>query len=254
MSKHFLRTMVVGLLVAPLLLLLGCPGGMLSPPDGRMSQESPKVAGPSSSSFEKQLLEIAQSYESFGRTNQEVRMTGVLCDFNPSRFISGVTPVGTFTPDRRQVAVSSSDDPATHGKKLYYLFFKHPTSETDNSSPIGQAVVKEAWVPEEVSDDGKPQEVVVRKSKYRQGKQWVEQEERFLPYVRKDGRLYHAAKEAGLFILFKVDPKTPGTDEGWVYGTVTADRKQVVSVGRIESCIECHRQAPYDRLFTINKK
>jgi hypothetical protein len=111
-------------------------------------------------------------------------------------------------------------------------------------------VVKEAWAPEEVKDAGRELEPVVRKVKVR----GVEQEDRFVPYARKDGRLYHAGKKVSLFIMFKLDPRTPGTDEGWVYGTVTADGKEVTSAGRVESCMGCHRNAPHDRLFGFPKE
>ena len=51
--------------------------------------------------------------------------------------------------------------------------------------------------------------------------------------------------------MYKTDPKTPGTDEGWVYGTVTADGKKVTAAGRVQSCINCHQDARNDRLFGI---
>jgi hypothetical protein len=73
----------------------------------------------------------------------------------------------------------------------------------------------------------------------------------FLPYARKEGRLYQAKEKVGLFVMYKLDPQTPGTDEGWVYGTVTADGKKVTSAGRVQSCTACHRHAPHDRLFGL---
>jgi hypothetical protein len=51
-----------------------------------------------------------------------------------------------------------------------------------------------------------------------------------------------------------MDPKTPGTDNGWVYGTVTADGKQVTSAGRVKSCMACHQRAPNDRVFGPSDK
>ena len=50
------------------------------------------------------------------------------------------------------------------------------------------------------------------------------------------------------------DLKTPDTDEGWVYGTVSADGKTVTSAGRVQSCMNCHQDAPHDRLFGVAKK
>ena len=51
--------------------------------------------------------------------------------------------------------------------------------------------------------------------------------------------------------MFKLDPQTPDTDEGWVYGTVTPDGKKVTSAGKVESCMKCHQRAPHDRLFGL---
>jgi Cytochrome P460 len=100
-------------------------------------------------------------------------------------------------------------------------------------NPVGQTIVKEAWVPEEVKEDDRSQETAN------------------IPHARKDGRLYRASRKAALFIMFKLDPSTPGTDQGWVYGTVTPDGKQVTSVGRVASCMHCHERAPHDRLFGL---
>jgi hypothetical protein len=193
------------------------------------------VASASEPAFEGRLLEIAGSYESYGRLDADLLWAPVYCRMPPP-------PSPRF---------SDSRDPATHGQKLYSLFVKEVlayTSLSAVSSPVGQVVVKEAWAPEEVKDAGRKLEPVVRKVKVR----GVEQEDRFVPYARgKDGRLYQAKEKAGLFVMFKLDPKTPGTDEGWVYGTVTADGKKVTSAGRVESCMACHRDAPHDRLFGL---
>src|SRR5436190_351218 len=69
--------------------------------------------------------------------------------------------------------------------------------------------------------------------------------------ARKGDKLFKATKQADLFIMFKLDPKTPGTDNGWVYGTVTPDGKTVTSAGRVESCMKCHQDAKADRLFGL---
>ena len=41
--------------------------------------------------------------------------------------------------------------------------------------------------------------------------------------LKQDGHLYHARQKAGLFIMYRLDPSTPETDQGWVYGTVNRD-------------------------------
>jgi hypothetical protein len=187
--------------------------------------------------FEDRLREIADSYESYGRLDPGPRWAPAMCEA-PVMRVPGL-------------ALSRSADPETHGRKLYSLFAKElgPLGSYVGSDAPGQVIVKESWVPEEVADNGKPLEPVRRTVKVRRGDVVVEQEDSFTPYARKDGKLYHAKEKGPLFVMFKVDPQTPGTDEGWVYGTVTPDGKQVTSAGRVESCLGCHREAPHGRLF-----
>lgn len=54
--------------------------------------------------------------------------------------------------------------------------------------------------------------------------------------------------------MMKLDPKTPGTDDGWVYATLAADGRTVTAAGRIESCMKCHRETKTDRLFGMPKQ
>ena len=42
-------------------------------------------------------------------------------------------------------------------------------------------------------------------------------------YAFAEGKAYKTGAAAPLFVMVKLDPKTPGTDQGWVYGTTTAD-------------------------------
>jgi hypothetical protein len=113
---------------------------------------------------------------------------------------------------------SESTDGATHGRKLYSIFarnrddYLNVTEFTDVA--IGQAIVKQSWISEEIK-----------------------------------GKALKTSKQADLFIMMKLDPATPGTDAGWVYGTVKPDAKLVNSSGKIESCMNCHADARGDRLF-----
>jgi hypothetical protein len=85
--------------------------------------------------------------------------------------------------------------------------------------PVGQALVKESFQPGQGAN----------------------------PADSKSPRKLGA--KAALFVMFKTDAKTAGTDQGWVYGTLSADGKQVTSAGRIESCMGCHENARHDRLL-----
>ena len=65
--------------------------------------------------------------------------------------------------------------------------------------------------------------------------------------------MFHATELAGLYIMFKLDPSTPDSDEGWVYATVTPDGR-VTSAGRVASCMGCHEpSATHERLFGVPK-
>ena len=240
-------------LLAATIMLSGCIAGVEKEAAPQVAEATAPAENPGEGRpFEDRLLEIARSYESYGPLEEAMKVSGFVCDFTPSRFITGLTPAGTFTPATQKGPRPMQFSPGgstTHGKKVYLLFAKYRfLGPRENSAyPVGQTVVKEAWVPEEVKDEGAPLTAVSRKVKVGD----KERMDRILPYARKDGRLYHAREKAGLFIMFKLDPETPGTDEGWVYGTVTADGKTVNSVGKIESCMKCHKDAPHDRLFGL---
>jgi hypothetical protein len=188
---------------------------------------------PEEPAFHATLKKIAAEYKSFGRLSDRPRMAP-LC-FLPR----GNLPAGPPSPH-----VSASKDPATHGQKLYALFVKDQNSylkmAKTRSAPIGQVLVKQAWIPKEVPRTGVGPE--------------SDQEEYLVwPYARKGGKVYRATKQADLFIMVKLDPKTPGTDDGWVYGTVSPDGKKVTSAGRVESCMRCHQETKHDRQFGLVK-
>jgi hypothetical protein len=239
---HRLRTRIAVWALALLPALSGCI-------DATGEPQSPGVSPPAASDpreFADRLLAIAKKYEGYGRIGTEARWAPMLCR---------TPPPGP--------GISRSDDVATHGRKMYWLFVKEKPesfSRTDSytvegkPNPVGQVVVKEAWEPEEVKDAGRRKEHVflvaevggVGKRRY--------VDNSFFPYTGENGKVYHAKAKSGLFIMFKVEPDTAGTDEGWVYGTVTPYDKKVTSVGRVESCMGCHRQAPHDRLFGLSAK
>lgn len=189
--------------------------------------------------FHEALLKVAKEYASYGRVDDWMRWAPYLCG----------------DPGPSTARLSASKDSATHGSKLYFLFAKNrelymkagersdPAIVKLNLKPVdqtGQVIVKEGWVAKEEPADT----VLVTVGQRGQ--------DRYLPYAKKDGKLFHADTKAALFIMLKLDPKTPGTDEGWVYGTVSADGRNVTSAGRVASCMGCHQDAKVDRLFGLS--
>jgi hypothetical protein len=171
--------------------------------------------------FHAPLLAAASAYESYGRVDDELRWAPYLCR----------QPM----PSKPRRSMSEQVD--THGRKLYYLFaadrIGYLGRDGKDPSAVGLIVVKEAWTIKEVPADTKfdTQVSPVR-------------------YLRQDDKLFFAEDKASLFIMLRLDPKTPGTDQGWVYGTVTPDGKTVTSAGRVGSCMGCHEGQP-GRLFGI---
>jgi hypothetical protein len=195
------------------------------------SADRPPVPG---AEFHQKLREIAAAYTTWSRVDNESHWAPTLCG----------PPLAAC--EDLSVKFSKSKDGDTHGQKLYSLFVSEKKAyRTGDQQPVGQVVVKQSWTPEEVrADDPRLSRQIPRP------KDAVD----VTRTATKDGKLYLAAKQADLFIMFKTDPKTPNTDEGWVYGTVTPDGKTVTSAGRVESCMACHKDAKADRLFGIKSK
>jgi len=136
-------------------------------------------------------------------------------------------------------AVRLSAAETEHGGKLYLLFARHAL-DTDYVKPgapaqVGQTLVKEAWV----AVPGAPCGPTAASGRYAS------------QLVRKDGdSVWHAGDAAGLFVMHKLAKDTPGTDDGWVYGTVDAAGR-VTSAGKVASCVRCHDDATEDRRFGL---
>jgi hypothetical protein len=190
--------------------------------------------------FETELLQVAKDYQGWGRVDDELRWAPWLCRM----------------PEPGRPAFSASKDADTHGQKLYSLFAKKHDDYSllgqKKTAPVGQVIVKESWIPEETTEVKPGEPMLEDRKKIRSGSRL--DSGHFYPYAVKGDKVYKAAKPGGLFIMMKLDPKTPGTDEGWVYGTVSADGKTVTAAGKVESCMKCHTEAKYDRQFWFQTK
>ena len=229
---RFLQTTILGAILFGTFL---CLGNALPP-------------APEEPPFHALLKKTAGEYRVFGRVDDEMRWAPFLCRM----------------PMPGVARVSASQDEKTHGRKLYSLFARDREAywkinpKQPALMPIGQTLVKESWVPEEVPAEkvGQPgrvpfQEIVVDRKGVKDDRGPFNLGDHFWPYGRKDGKLFKATRQADLFIMIKLDPKTPNTDQGWVYGTVSPDGKKVTSAGRVDSCMKCHQDAKVDRLFGL---
>jgi hypothetical protein len=196
---------------------------------------------PSDDPIQAKLLEIGRTYKTFGRVDDEMRWAPTLCrEPNP--------PVARY---------SASKDADTHGQKLYSLFARDASAYLSRlaEQPVGQVIVKQSWVPEAVTDEAELKKVprVVDKPRYPviTVTRGAPSPDAFVPYARKDDRVYKATKQADLFVMLKMKADTPNTDQGWVYATLSADGKKVTASGKIASCMACHEQTKQDRMFGL---
>ncbi len=217
--------------------------------DAKATANKQDAKAENNKAFHTELLKIAADYRTYGRVDDETRWAPWLCRM----------------PMPALARFSKSDEAETHGEKLYYIFAKDRMayiSIADGAIPkTGQVVVKESWRPKETTrklssklwKDTVRDPIVKKKRGVPSGAAKPKAKPTlagsFYPYAKKGDKTYHADKLAGLYIMYKTDTKTPDTDQGWVYGTVTADGKTVTSSGRVVSCMNCHEEAPYGRLF-----
>lgn len=223
----------------PLLLAaaIGCAADSLS----TAPASTPRDGGP----FDDRLLAAAAEYKGYQRVSDRVRFAPTMCR------------VPVPPPDPR--LFSASTDPTTHGGKLYFLYASDSAAYDRISwngqphSPVGQTLVKETWTVEEVTGDrierdstpggdGLPRPAPL--TGLIDGSHKPPD-----AYAIHDGRTFRTGEQRELFIMHKLDPATPGTDQGWVYSVVSADGSRVRAAGMIESCIGCHAKTDRDRLF-----
>jgi hypothetical protein len=260
--------------VATASLIFGCSAAWIAtlPACASSASKPAENAASDGTEFHTRILEIARSYKAATRVSDQSEWSPMMCQ--------GPPPPGALH--------SSSQDSDTHGRKLYLLYagsaaaydlmsdwglgmlpirdFSHLRWDQDlkkhsrayeaeierersmtYQNPIGQFVVKEAFNPVEVTDAELVKEL---KQRMREAQARRSLTEEFVQYrEHQDGRVFRTGDPAGLFIMLKLDPKTPNTDEGWVYAVTTPDNSEVIRAGVIESCMECHKTTTRDRLY-----
>lgn len=215
-----------------------------------------RATGQTEDVIEKKLLEIAAAYRRYGRVDDETRWAPFLCRM----------------PMPSLARFSKSDDDETHGQKLYYLFARDRQAYIDvqeSHNKPGQVIVKESWHPVEservyspgdwedwikIASEINDERESNRDSDSSAPRNTISEMELVgsrYPLAERDGKVYRTEKLAGLYIMFRNDSREIESDDGWIYGTVSADGKRVTSSGLVQSCIACHQEAPHGRLFGI---
>jgi hypothetical protein len=186
--------------------------------------------------FVDDLKKAFAEYKAWGRVDDELRWAPWLCRM----------------PNPGFARMSAADDGA-HSKKLYSLFAREHAayvslgSEKPIAAKQSQIVVKESYVPELVPNPTAAESPTAPLIGGKHG--GLGEGDHFQPYARtEDGKTYRASKLAGVYVVLEKDKSTPGTDDGFVYGTLTPTG-EVTSAGRVASCMGCHVQAKHRRFF-----
>lgn len=197
-----------------------------------------------SPAIDAQVVEQTAKYASWECVSDRLGWAAMLCN-PPTHIESDWSPL-----------MSKSEDEDTHGRKMYHLFAKdsdayraigtvHHASGTAVATPpqpVGQIIVKESWYPIEIAAGD------VEWSPENESGTKVAGPE----FIARDGQWYKKGSKGPLFVMMKTgEIDTPNTDRGWIYATLTPDGGEVTAAGLIASCMECHAEAPHDRLFGL---
>lgn len=170
--------------------------------------------------FAEQIHSIAGDYFDYAKVDDQPHFAPAPC-----------APATAFD-DGPAIRLSSAGPNSLHAEKLYYLYVKNHESylkPNEGSAPVGQVIVKQGYLAHEITTDN---------AFHRNTKAVVE----------RNGRKYTTGEPLALFIMMKLDEKTPNTDHGWIYG-VTDFGGKVSAAGVVDACASCHAHAPHDRLF-----
>ncbi len=224
--------------------------------------EPSEPAEPIDPQFTGTLLSAAQNYRKWGRVDERPNLAPVLCR----------APMGLDHGFPSHARLSQADD-AEHGKKLYYLFagfaglagiegsareryssLGSPGSEP--GLPVGLTIVKQSWVAQPHSPpatESRPQ-ANAKPVNANEVLEWTTDPPAPIAWVEHDGQRLDVGEQAELFVMAKVGAADmPGTDAGWIYGTLSADGLTVTSAGLVQRCMDCHDVAPHERLFGLQK-
>jgi hypothetical protein len=172
----------------------------------------------------RRVLEIAQTFFSYAKVDDRPHWAPGPC-----------APPDALQVERdAEPRISRAREGDAHGRKLYFLYaadaesYLHLPDAGASANPVGQALVKQAFAPREVTP-GAPLN-------------WSR-------HAKHRGHEYEPGESVDLFVMVKVGPEVAGADGGWIYGVVAPNQRDVKEAGKIERCIACHALAPHDRLF-----
>lgn len=218
-------------------LFFGCLIVLVGAGAGFQSIENRRVDVVADDTLKKKILDVASEYAQYQLIEASLHWSPLACSMPP--------PPGPLA--------SESNDTETHGGKLYFMFAKEGDAYrrcAESDQPVGQAIVKQSWTSKPAQFEKNPDLYATqREFKFGPDNQATVQA---TPYLRKGDAWFEVHEPAGLFIMLKTGEHEEA-DEGWIYATTNAAGTEIRSIGKLNSCIECHADAPRDRMFGIDK-
>jgi hypothetical protein len=184
------------------------------------SNEPSEGSRQSETALREQVQHIARDFPTWGALDTKLRRAPTDCRMPPAG-------------SQGSLALSDAES-GPHGTKLYRLFARDPAAYRgleSGAAQVGQVLVKQAFVAEPFTMPGPgevPRDVVATP----QG-------------------LVRAGAPAGLFVMQR-DASADSGESAWSYATV-APSGEVTALGRLETCIRCHRDAPHGGLFGLER-
>ena len=144
-----MRSVLCSLIAALAISNASCNGKAVLTPQPGEPEKPAQSEKQIDSSFSKELLKAAAEYEPWGRVDEVMRWAPTAC--------APPGPPPFYPPP--QPKFSASKDKETHGQKLYSLFAKNRNDylgiAKSKTAAVGQIIVKQSWVPEEITDPKK---------------------------------------------------------------------------------------------------
>jgi hypothetical protein len=179
------------------------------------------------------LREIAASYREWGMVDNQFHWAPGLCAL-PAEGVAHLSNAESPAAHASKVFVLFASDPAAYWRaagitdKLPSTLTARPASRTRDD--VVQVLVKDSFVPARPGEGRTSMGVQVQPA-------------------RRGEETFFAGDPIGLFVMAQLSGKPAGTDEGWIYGTVTPTG-EVTEAGVIASCRDCHDDQA-DRIFGV---
>ncbi|MGH7131370.1 MAG: hypothetical protein ACREJO_05435 [Phycisphaerales bacterium] len=235
---------------------------------------APAVAAPSSE-FDADIISASREFNQWKRLTRTPQFAPSLCIPHPEY--------------STMVHMSQSGDSATHGRKIYHLYALDPAAYCDavdmtwmylpgaSSTPppaakmpgIRQVLVKDSFHPIDITPQQfkplpgeslaslpvpstKPPEApaIIRVADIT-AYDTVTPDGRDIAFER--GSRLVTGKPYARFIMIQYAQERAGTDEGWVYASVSPSG-DIFQSGCVASCMHCHTDAPHGRLFGLHSR